>query len=405
MRQAFLKLFLTLFLASFLFSIPASAATPARSKAKSRSHARRQALVHKPARKSVRRRNVSYVTPRHTASRLHARHHLYSNPYTSPTFADSTAGDSVDGEDLVVRRAAVQALGPYNGTVVVVDPANGRVLSMVNQKLALTGGFQPCSTIKLVAAVAGLSEGAITPETSIRLTRRRSFDLTDALAHSNNFYFASIGDRLGFEKIEYYARLMGLGEKAGWNIAGEEPGTLPSEEPKEGMGMMTSFGSGIYLTPLQLASLVSVFANGGTLYYLQYPKSEQEIASFQPKVKRQLDIARYLPEIKPGMNDAVEFGTARRANYDPTEPIYGKTGTCSDTRTPTHLGWFGSFNEAGDRKLVVAVLLTGGRPINGPVASGIAGQVYKILGEQNYFGSQQTALSAAPLLATMSCCQ
>src|SRR5271157_2940325 len=184
MRQVSFKILLTLFLASFLIAIPATAATR-KSKAKSRSHAR-QALVHHPARKSGRYRNVSYVAPRHTASRLHARHHLYSNPYTSPTFADSTAGDSVDGEDLVVRRAAVQALGPFNGTVVVVDPSNGRVLSMVNQKLALTGGFQPCSTIKLVAAVAGLSEGAITPETIIRLTRRRSFDLTDALAHSNN---------------------------------------------------------------------------------------------------------------------------------------------------------------------------------------------------------------------------
>jgi cell division protein FtsI/penicillin-binding protein 2 len=395
---------LTLFLASFLISIPASAATR-KSKAKSRGHAHQQAVLHKHVRRSGRYRNVSYVVPSHTASQLHSRHHLYSNPYTSPTFADSTSGDSVDGEDLVVRRAAVQALGPYNGTVVVVDPSNGRVLSMVNQKLALSAGFQPCSTIKLVAAVAGLSEGAITPETTIRLTRRKSFDLTDALAHSNNLYFASIGDKLGFEKIERYARLMGLGEKAGWNIAGEEPGTLPAEEPKEGMGMMTSFGSGIYLTPLQLASLVSVFANGGTLYYLQYPKSPEEIASFQPKVKRQLDVAKYLPEIKPGMNDAVEFGTARRANYNPSQPIYGKTGTCSDTRTPTHLGWFGSFNEVGERKLVVAVLLTGGGSVNGPRASGVAGQVYKILGEQNYFGPQQTASGGAPLLATMSCCQ
>jgi cell division protein FtsI/penicillin-binding protein 2 len=404
MRQVFLKISLTLFLASVLIAIPVSAATR-RGKAKSRGRTHRQALVRTPAQKSGHYRNVNHVAPQHTGSRLHARRHVYSNPYTSPTFADSTEGDSVDGEDLVVRRAAVQALGPYNGTVVVVDPSNGRVLTMVNQKLALAGGFQPCSTIKLVAAVAGLSEGVITPETSIRLSRRRTFDLTDALAHSNNNYFASIGDKLGFDKIAYYARLMGLGEKAGWNIAGEEPGTLPAEAPKEGMGMMTSFGSGIYLTPLQLASLVSVFANGGTLYYLQYPKSQEEIASFQPKVKRQLDVARYVPEIKPGMNDAVEFGTARRANYDPSQPIYGKTGTCSDTRTPTHLGWFGSFNEVGNRKLVVAVLLTGGRPINGPVASGIAGQVYKILGEQNYFGPQQTASARMPLLATMSCCQ
>jgi len=404
MRLVSFKLLLTLVIASFLVCLPASAATRKR-RAKSSARPHQQLLAHRSVRRGRRYRTVSNTAPGHTASRLHARHRVYSNPYTSPTFADSTIGDSVDGEDLVVRRAAVQALGPYNGTVVVVDPSNGRVLTMVNQKLALSGGFQPCSTIKLVTAVAGLSEGVITPETSIRLSRRKSFDLTDALAHSNNYYFATIGDRLGFEKIQHYASLMGLGEKAGWNIPGEEAGTLPTEEPKEGMGMMTSFGSGIYLTPLQLASLVSVFANGGTLYYLQYPKSDQELASFQPKIKRQLEIAKYLPQIKPGMNDAVEFGTARRANYDPSAPIYGKTGTCSDTRSPTHLGWFGSFNEIGDRKLVVAVLLTGGGAVNGPKASGVAGQVYKILAEQNYFGPMQTASDKVPLVATMSCCQ
>ena len=414
MRLYSFRIVLTLFAASLLISLPAAAATR---KGKAKKHAHGVALVHKSAPKRGERRvaaarsksrghyrNVSYVIPGHTASRLHARQHLYSNPYTSPTFADSTTGDSVDGEDLVVRRAAVQALGPYNGAVVVVDPTNGRILSIVNQKLALSSGFQPCSTIKLVTAVAGLSEGVITPETSVRLSRRKSFDLTDALAHSNNYYFAQIGDKLGFEKVARYARMMGLGEKAGWNIAGEEAGTLPDGEPKEGMGMMTSFGSGIYLTPLQLASMVAVFANGGTLYYLQYPRSEEEVASFQPKVKRQLDIAKFVPQIKPGMNDAVEFGTARRANYDATQPIYGKTGTCSDTRSPTHLGWFGSFNEVGDRKLVVAVLLTGGHVVNGPRASGVAGQVYKILSEQNYFGGQQTA-SGEPVLATIGCCQ
>src|SRR5271169_667163 len=58
-------------------------------------------------------RPVSYL------SRLPKKHY-FSSLWTSPTFADSTVGDSVDGEDLIVRRAAVQALGPYNGTVVVV---------------------------------------------------------------------------------------------------------------------------------------------------------------------------------------------------------------------------------------------------------------------------------------------
>jgi hypothetical protein len=60
---------------------------------------------------------------------------IRGGPWTEPTFADSTEGDNVDGEDLDVRRAAVAALGPYNGSVVVVDSANGRVLSMVNQRV------------------------------------------------------------------------------------------------------------------------------------------------------------------------------------------------------------------------------------------------------------------------------
>ena len=94
-----------------------------------------------------------------------------------------------------------------------------------------------------------------------------------------------------------------------------------------------------------------------------------------PKVKRKLDVESQLPDMKPGMMGAVDFGTARRAAYDTNEPIFGKTGTCTDSRT--HLGWFGSYNEIGSNKLVVVVLLTGGKKVNGPVAAGIAGQVYK----------------------------
>ena len=87
---------------------------------------------------------------------------------------------------------------------------------------------------------------------------------------------------------------------------------------------------------------------------------------------------------------AVEYGTARRANYDPKEPIFGKTGTCTDSSTPTHLGWFGSFNDVLSKKLTVVVLLTGGRPVSGPVAAGVAGNVYRNLSQQNYFAQQRT---------------
>jgi len=321
-------------------------------------------------------------------------------PWTEPTFADSTDGDNVDGEDLVVRRAAVEALGAYNGSVVAVDPSSGRILSMVNQKLALGSGFQPCSTVKVSVALAGLSDGALGPETKFRLPGLGKMDLTYALAHSVNYFFATLGEKLGFAKVSYYAHLLGYGEKAGLNIAGEQPGRYPVAPPRNGgVGMLCSFGEEISQTPLQLAALMSAIANGGTLYYLQYPKNLPDPRSFIPRVKRRLDIGRLIPVVEPGMRGAVEFGSAQRAKDD--GPIAGKTGTCSQDHT--HLGWFGSFNDVGARKLVVVVLLTGGRPAIGALAAGIAGDVYRILGEKNYFASAQP-ITPAGLIGSRICC-
>ncbi len=328
------------------------------------------------------------------------------NPWTEPTYADSTIGDNIDGEDLVVRKAAVDALGPYNGSVVVADPQTGRILSIVNQKLAGQGAFQPCSTVKMVVSLASLSEGIVNSSTSVHLTRRFSMDMTHALARSNNMFFAKLGQELGFDRVEKYAKLFGLGEKAGLDIPGEEPGYLTAEPPQTGVGMMTSFGDGIRLTPLELTSIVSTIANGGTMYYLQYPKSQDDVQKFVPRIKRELSIADLVPQIKPGMMGAVEYGTARRANFDPNEPIYGKTGTCTDTAQPgVHLGWFGSFNDVGKNKLVVVVLLTGGRGTSGPIASGIAGSLYHNLSEEHYFGPGEQPLVPASLLSMQSCCR
>ncbi|HLK62694.1 MAG TPA: penicillin-binding transpeptidase domain-containing protein [Bryobacteraceae bacterium] len=309
-------------------------------------------------------------------------------------------GDNIDGEDLDVRRAAVEALGSFNGSVVVADPSTGRILTMVNQKVALGTGFQPCSTVKVSVALAGLSEKTIQPANKMRVGAMK-MDLTYALAHSNNLYFATLGEKLGFEKVSYYAHLFGYGEKAGLNIPGEQPGRYPVAPPHNGgVGMLTSFGEEISQTPLQLAALMSAIANGGTLYYLQYPRNQADVASFVPRVKRRLDIDGLIPEIKPGMRAAVEFGTAHRARDDGA--IAGKTGTCSENHT--HLGWFGSFNDDGPRKLVVVVLLTGGRPAIGPLAAGIAGDVYRRLGEKNYF-SRASMMTPAALISSQICCR
>ena len=360
---------------------------------------RKSALV-KPAVATTANRATVTTASRTTTTRPRVRRWVQT--WDEPTFKDSTDGDAVEGEDLEVRKAAVEALGPYNGSIVVVEPTTGRILTMVNQKLALGSGFQPCSTIKVSVALAALHEGILKQSTLLRLTSRRGLDLTEALAHSNNYFFANLGIKLGYDKVSSYAHLFGYGEKAGLNIADEHPGYFPPKPPANGgMGMLTSFGEEILQTPLELAALMSAVANGGTLYWLQYPTSQEQIQSFTPQVKRQLDIQPLIEQIKPGLKGAVDFGTAKQAKQD--EAVLGKTGTCSQGKT--HLGWFGSFNESGPRKLVVVVMLTGGRPSIGPLAAGVAGDVYRRLAQDKYLGpGNTTAFNPANLISTHICC-
>ncbi|HTP36535.1 MAG TPA: penicillin-binding transpeptidase domain-containing protein [Candidatus Acidoferrales bacterium] len=337
-----------------------------------------------------------------------AKKRLATTRKTVPA-VDPTIGDNIDGDDLTIRRAAVSALGGYAGSVVVVDPVNGRILSMVNQKLALQTGFIPCSTIKLVTSLAALTENVVSKNTSVYISRYASYNMTQALARSNNQYFNILGRRLGFDRVHRYAQMLGFGEKAGLEIAGEQPGVLPETEPATGVGMMTSFGTGISMTPLELAGLLGAIANGGTLYYLQYPQTQDEADHFAPQVKRQLELApNGIEDIKFGMRGAVDFGTARRAGYDASEPILGKTGTCTDFQSSNKMGWFGSFNEVGTHRLVVVVMLTGHSNVSGPVAAGVAGALYRNLSSQHYFVADADAgkkKSDLPeIITTMPCC-
>ena len=338
------------------------------------------------------RRRMSRLA-RSRAPRLHVvhrrgrRHRYYERFYMSSFAQDISEGDLTSGEDPIVRQAAVDALGNMNGTVVAIEPTSGRILAMVNQKLALSSGAQPCSTIKLSVALAALSEGLIDKNTEVALGRRSRMNLTEALAHSNNAYFEALGRQLGFDKVSYYAHQYGLGEMAGYNIAGEQVGIYPDAEIPStlgGVGKMCSFGEGISMTPLQLGALVSAIANGGTLYYLQHPATPEDVASFQPRVKRHLDLAPLIPEISDGMAGAVLYGTARhlRVNFN-EESILGKTGTCS--RAGTRYGWFASYANTDVGRIVTVVFLQGGRPTYGPKAAEIAGHMYRNLYDHNFF--------------------
>src|SRR6202048_2235489 len=396
--KSFLRLFLAvgacLSLAGMSWAAHVSTSAHPQTKSKSQrkiseSQRTRRRIHHLARSRSANLTRASVSTRRH---RYHERFHMSS-------FAEDIAtGDLTSGEDPVVRAAAVDALGNMNGTVVAIEPTSGRVLAMVNQKLALSSGAQPCSTIKLSVALAALSEGVIDEQTEVPLGRRSRMNLTEALAHSNNAYFEAVGRKLGFEKVQYYAHQFGLGELAGYQIPGEQLGTYPEVEISSklgGVGKMCSFGEGISMTPLQLRALVTVVSNGGTLYYLQHPNSSDEVASFQPRVKRHLDIEPVIPELSDGMAGAVMYGTARSVHLNfNEESILGKTGTCS--RAGTRFGWFASYANTDVGRSVMVVFLQGGHPTFGPKAAEIAGRMYRNLYDHKFFVAGAAGTTSAP---------
>ncbi len=376
----------------------------------------RKTTAHKRARSSVKKHaktthaSKARLRTRSRTRRVSYRHrrHRYYQRWTTSSYAkgDIFADDITAGEDPVVRQAAIDAMGDMNGTAVVINPANGRILAMVNQKMALSPGAEPCSTIKLSVALAALSEGIVTRDTMVKLPGFR-MNMTEAIAHSNNLYFEKLGRELGFERVRHYAREFGLGELAGYHIQGEQLGAYPDHAipvSQGGVGRMCSFGQGVSLTPLQLGALISAIANGGTLYYLQHPTTREQAEDFVPRIKRKLNIARYIPEVEDGMAAAVQYGTARSLRVNFKEfPVFGKTGTCSNEGT--RFGWFGSFSETPQGKLVTVFLLEGGRPTYGPYAANLTGEFYKHLWESNYFrsrapGEDQTASADLPARGT-----
>jgi penicillin-binding protein 2 len=326
------------------------------------------------------RRGGSAGVSRATAARVYA-----SSFAQDP--ASLTAGDITAGEDPVVRAAAIQALGNMNGTVLAIDPSSGRILAMVNQKLALSSGAEPCSTIKISVALAALKEGIVTANTPVNLGGHYSLDMTTALARSVNMYFEVLGRAMGFERVKHYAHEFGLGELAGYGIEGEQLGVYPDVElphEKGGVGRMCSFGESISMTPLQLGALVSAVANGGTLYYLQHPTTPQQVQDFQPRVKRLLDIQNVIPQILPGMSGAVNWGTARSLKSNFVQfPVFGKTGTCSNNGV--HFGWFVSYGDAPTGRIVTVTFLDGSRGFSGPRAADVTGQFYRAMYERNFF--------------------
>ena len=290
------------------------------------------------------------------------------------------AKDDLRGEDPEVRRVALTALGNHAGTVVVMDPKNGRIYSIVNQEWALHEGFKPCSTIKLVTGLAGLSEGVIDSDESTDGSSGNT-NLTRALAYSRNGYFQHVGSQVGYDAMLSYARKLGLGEKTGINMRNESAGRLPDLTARPGIARMSSHGDEFEVTALQLATLVSAIGNGGRLVSPYVVRSRQDESKFRTKVRRQINLDSAWQNILPGMVGAVNYGSGNKA-HDPRQTVAGKTGTCIEDGQ--WVGLFTSFAPLSNPRLSV-VVITRGADARNHVPAAIAGQIYRGLDER--FGS------------------
>ena len=284
---------------------------------------------------------------------------------------DNIRNDSTDGEDLEIRRAAVNSLGNRAGMVVVMEAQTGKILTIVNQDWAVRQSYRPCSTIKLVTGVAGLNEHVINEQTGSVGNFRMNLD--DALAFSNNAYFQKVGGGLGNSKFVEYERALGLGEATGVNLPGEATGKLAYGNNSR---LIYSHGDDTEMSPLQLAVLVSAISNGGKLVVPQVPRTRTEQINYHGFLRRTINLPLdKLTGVIPGMIGSAEYGTAHRG-VDASMGVAGKTGSCIGKGS--WLGLFASVAPIENPKYAV-VVITRGEAERGKYAAAVAGRVYEAL--------------------------
>lgn len=255
---------------------------------------------------------------------------------------------------------------------------------------AISGEYPPGSTFKVVTGAAALELGKVTPAEKILDTGKHWIidkgnaegealgwiDFKQALTKSDNVYFYEMGNRLGIDNLEKYARMFGLGATTGINLPGESEGLVANKRYKEKVyeeewylseTFDAAIGQGFQLTtPLQVAVLMSQIANGGHRYrpYLVSKISGtngEESKTFAPEEVGRVSISdNTMNLIRESLRDvALEGGTAGRVFGDFPVAIAGKTGTAENSHGSDH-GWFMAYGPYEDPRIVVVVIVEQG---------------------------------------------
>lgn len=328
--------------------------------------------------------------------------------------------------DINLQQAAEKAvdeqltqIGAHAAAAVVMNPQTGEILAMVSRPAfdpnlfahgisskdwnqlnnnpyhpmdnkTITGEYPPGSTFKIVTGTAALTEGVVTPDEQIFdsghhwIIPKGNADgealgwlnFRSALAHSDNVYFYEMGNRLGIDRLEKYARMFGLGAKTGIDLPYEATGLVANRRYKEknfddGEWYLSetfdaAIGQGFNLvTPLQAAMVMGEIAADGKRYKPHVVNriiapDGSVVKDFQPELLSQLDVPEEdIKLVQDGLHDVTKYGTAASSFRGFTVDIAGKTGTAENSQGRDH-GWFVAYGPFDNPNIVVAVIVENG---------------------------------------------
>ena len=255
---------------------------------------------------------------------------------------------------------------------------------------AITGEYPPGSTFKIITGTAALTEGVVSPSELIMDSGHHwiipkgnaegealgLINFQQAMAHSDNVYFYEMGNRLGIDRLEKYARMFGLGKITGIDLPYESDGLVANRRYKEknfedgdwylSETFDAAIGQGFNLvTPLQAAMVMGEIAADGKRYKPHLVNrivapDGSTVKEFQPELLGTLDVRpEVISLVQAGLHDVIKYGTAASIFRGFPIEIAGKTGTAENPHGRDH-GWFVAYGPFANPDIVVAVIVEQG---------------------------------------------